>query len=146
MLGLLTRLSTFLGVVLVLNYLLIKFHHGGAYTYELMLHQMEIASLAVLFLAAAGRTCGLDGIFWRNRVRAKFEPPVPREMKAAAAKTPAARPELIPLAKEKPDSIEHSVGHFASPEAPKKPPVAPGPPKEKPQTKTEPGQGGTPPK
>ncbi len=148
LLGLLTRLSTFLGMLLVLNYLLIKFHHaldlGGAYEFQLMLHVMEIAGLAVLFFAAAGRTFGLDGIFWRNRVRAKFEPPVPEEMKAAAAQTPAARATPIPLAEQKPDRIEHSIGHFTAPEAPKKPPAAPGPAKEEPQTKTEPGQEGPP--
>ena len=152
LLGVLTRLSTFLGVLFALHYYLIKFHPAldallkrqVVYEFQPLLHLMEIAALAVLFFAAAGRTFGLDGIFWRSRIRARFEPPVPEEVRVAAARTPAGRLDPIPLAQKGPARIEETIGHFPPREAPKKPPVTPGPVKVEPQTKPEPPTGETP--
>lgn len=157
--GLLTRLSTFLGILFVLGLCLIKWHHGkvctlqgishlqDAYTLQLLLHFTTIAGLSVIFFSAAGRTFGIDGIFWRNRIRLRFEPEVPKELKAAAPRKPVtpvtpvtAGPAPIPLAEPRPAKVEESVGEFPSAFKPEETPGGTKPepkPEKKPEQKDE---------
>ncbi|HUW57130.1 MAG TPA: hypothetical protein VMZ92_10875 [Planctomycetota bacterium] len=133
LLGLWTRLGSLLGVVFILHLYLIKSPSWDAWDkaltngtpYELpLVHLVELAALALLFFAGAGRTFGLDSVFWRKRLRRKLEPMGPEQGKAAAKSGP--RQQFIPLAKTGPAKIEETVGEFPSVEPPKKP-VAPAP-------------------
>jgi uncharacterized membrane protein YphA (DoxX/SURF4 family) len=93
--GLWTRLSAAFGILYVLHYYLVYFHGPDARVAGLC--EMQIAVLVVLLLAASGRTLGLDGYFWRNRVSLKFQPPTQR-IDRREPKVPRARDlESIPL-------------------------------------------------
>jgi uncharacterized membrane protein YphA (DoxX/SURF4 family) len=99
-LGLFTRTSTLLGVLMLLNIYLVKFHdltEGG-----MLFYQMQMVLLLVLFFAGAGRVFGVDALFWRNRMLAKYGLETPRRPdpvargESQASKTP----EFIPLSGE----------------------------------------------
>ena len=105
-LGLWSRLSTFLGILYLLHLYFINFSSVGFEV--LMFYQLQIAVLAVLFLAASGRTLGIDGLFWRNRLSRRFEPTPPRgtegKVQRVPTDIPAPRPDIptIPLHEEGP--------------------------------------------
>jgi len=58
-LGLLTRVSSFVGILLVLNYIFATWHCGFPYT---PLNILFIAILLVLLISGAGRCLGLDSV------------------------------------------------------------------------------------
>lgn len=140
-LGFLTRLGAFLGVLLVLNAYLIRFFDGTPT--QLMFLQLQIAVLVTLFLAAAGRTFGIDATFWRHRIRQKYEPRPPKEVKAAAKPVSATtvKREPVPLSSEKSGKVEHTEGFFPPPSRPAGRPATPTP---KPEPKPEGGEKPTP--
>ena len=132
LLGLWTRLSTLLGVLYVLNLYLIKFvpaldalKKGAAYDFQPLVHVLELAALALLFFAGAGRTFGIDSAFWRKRIRTKLEPPAPEPTKTVTKASPSEQ--FIPLAKTGPARIEDTEGDFPAIGTLKKPaPPSPG--------------------
>jgi uncharacterized membrane protein YphA (DoxX/SURF4 family) len=139
-LGLLTRLSTFLGFLLVLQSCLVKFF--GANVDQMLFLQMRMAVLATLFFAGAGRTFGLDAVFWKGRIRRKYEPAEAQGARVTVGQVPRVQPtvkrEPIPLAGNKTPKAEDTEGFFTPPSKPQ----TPGPrPQPKPEQK--PG-GGTP--
>jgi uncharacterized membrane protein YphA (DoxX/SURF4 family) len=98
-LGLFTRTSTLLGVLLVLNIYLLKFHDLAEG--QGLFYQMQLVSLLVLLFAGAGRVFGVDALFWRNRMREKYgetsrryDPVVRGESRASKT------PQSIPLSGE----------------------------------------------
>jgi uncharacterized membrane protein YphA (DoxX/SURF4 family) len=86
-LGLFTRTAAALGCVLVAHAWLARFH--SATSTDLMMLELQFAVLLALCLAAAGRTCGMDGIWWKRRVAAQFPPSEDRYI-----------PQRIPIFKE----------------------------------------------
>jgi uncharacterized membrane protein YphA (DoxX/SURF4 family) len=114
LIGLFTRVSTLLGVLMLLNIYLIKFH--GMDESQLLFYQTQTVSLVVLFFAGAGRTFGIDGVFWRNRMRLKYGSETPRGVKAAGTMPSRAsrEPGPIPLSGAGPRRIEDTLGHFST--------------------------------
>ena len=97
-LGLFTRTSTVLGCLLVTLTWLVRFH--SAAPVELMMLELQFAVLLTLCLAAAGRTCGIDGIFWSRRILSTFHDDGPTY---AAPRIPVFKEaEPIPLSENKP--------------------------------------------
>jgi len=98
-LGLFTRLSSAVGAVLIAHVWLLRFHSGSAP--ELMFLELQFAALAVLCFAAAGRSFGIDAIFWKHRVFATHEAgPDPRK---AGPRVPIIKDlPPIPLSESKP--------------------------------------------
>ena len=132
-LGLLTRLSSLVAIVLVLHVALVQYHAADAY--QLLFFEMQLAVLLVILLSASGRRFGLDGIFWRRRMRRKYDRPTGGEAKTASQKPGAPDVvEPIPLSKapvqpRRPLRVEETEGFFTTPVAPRKPQPRPAPPR-----------------
>ena len=95
--GLWCRLSTLLGVLYMLHLYFLNFNANLG---TVMFYQLQIAVLAVLFLSCCGRTLGIDGLFWRNRVALRFEPVPPRSAAGHVQRIPPgppAEPPEIPI-------------------------------------------------
>jgi len=123
--GLFTRISTLLGVLMLLNIYLVKFHDMNEY--QPLFYQMQIVSLVVLFFAGAGRTWGIDGIFWRNRMRVKYGSETSRTKSAGPTPAPRSKePEPIPLSSGTPRRIEDTLGHFSTQVGQERKPQSPG--------------------
>jgi len=113
-LGLFTRTSTLLGILMVLNIYLIRFHDIGEP--QMLFYQLQIVSLLVLFFAGAGRTFGVDALFWRSHMQTKygremskrFDPVQRGESRASRT------PESIPLSGGEPRRVEDTLGRFSS--------------------------------
>ncbi len=99
-LGLFTRTAAALGCLMVAHAWVARF--SSAAPADLMMLELQFAMLLVLCLAAAGRTCGMDGIWWKRGVAAKFPP---SEDRYIAPRIPVFKEaEPIPLSENKPGS------------------------------------------
>jgi uncharacterized membrane protein YphA (DoxX/SURF4 family) len=89
--GLFTRVSSLLGALLVANIYLVQFN-SAAVTHRMSL-ELQFAALLTLCFAGAGRTYGIDGVFWKNRLIAK---------RIATADDPRRSEPRVPIIKDLP--------------------------------------------
>jgi uncharacterized membrane protein YphA (DoxX/SURF4 family) len=69
-LGLFTRVGSLVGALLVVHIYLVRFYSASGL--ELMLLELQFAVLMTLLFSAAGRSFGLDALFWRHRILATY--------------------------------------------------------------------------
>ncbi len=99
-LGLFSRIGAAVGALLVAHVWLLRYHSAPAR--ELMLLELQFAVLVMLCVAAAGRTWGIDGIFWRHRMLATY---VAEDSRYVAPRIPVVKDiEPIELSDTKPGS------------------------------------------
>ncbi len=116
-LGFLTRTSCAFGILLLLHIYLVRFSQADLRTMLLM--QLQMASLALLMFSGAGRTFGLDGVFWRKRMRKRLDLEIPPGKPSPKPSPKSIDDEVTPVQapnrRVPPTSAEHTVGGSSSP-------------------------------